>query len=71
MKTLTIEVLYKLCQNQILSGNGKKKILLSDDDEGNGYHECYYHFTPIDNELMAYAYFPIEENEKDDYIILG
>ena len=28
------------------AGFGDKKILLSNDDEGNGYHECFFVLTP-------------------------
>lgn len=45
MEVLTVETLLKLCKEQIAKGNGKKKIVLSNDDEGNGYHYCFYHFT--------------------------
>ena len=36
---ITVEELYKHCKAQIAQGNGKKKILLSSDDEGNEFHE--------------------------------
>ena len=29
---------------------GDKYVLLSNDEEGNGFHECYYTFTRADNE---------------------
>jgi hypothetical protein len=42
---MTVKELKKLCEEQIAKGNGDKVILLSDDEEGNGYHEMYYAFT--------------------------
>ena len=45
MQVVTVERLLKLLQDQVDKGNGKKKILLSNDDEWNGYHEMYYEIT--------------------------
>ena len=45
MNTLTVKDLYVLCSRQISKGNDNKKIYISDDDEGNGYHALMYHFT--------------------------
>lgn len=45
MEPMTIKRLKKLCEEQIAKGNGDKIVVLSDDDEGNGFHECLYEFT--------------------------
>lgn len=75
---MTINDLKKFVDNQVKLGNGNKKILLSDDDEGNGYHVMYFSFTPIE-EILKYGDFasgyikesiPNGENIKD-YIVLG
>jgi len=42
---VTVKELLELCKEQVAKGNGDKIILLSNDDEGNGYHEMIYHFT--------------------------
>lgn len=42
MEVLTIKDLYNLCKEQITKGNADKKIMISDDDEGNGYHYLFY-----------------------------
>lgn len=69
MKPITIKELFQLCANQIQEGNGDKVILLSDDDEGNGYHYCWYAFTPIE----GYAEEFVNEDiaKKEDTMILG
>ena len=41
----TINDLLKACQEQVAKGNGDKGILISNDDEGNGYHSLGYLFT--------------------------
>ena len=72
---ITVEELYKRCKAQIAQGNGKKKILLSSDDEGNEFHEMFFTFTPTDGYFEGKPYDPIAPREAvekpDDYIILG
>ena len=45
MKPLTVKDLYERCKQEIKKGHGDHVIMLSDDDEGNGYHYCWYSFT--------------------------
>lgn len=82
MKPLTINELKKECEKEIKKGNGDKVIMISQDDEGNGYHYLWYAFTP-----MSVMEEPIEFNgkiiecpfeyaderiaKKEDTIILG
>ena len=64
---VTVNQLLELCKQQIAKGNGDKLILLSNDDEGNGYHEMIYHFTEdvAGNDMWG------EIEHPDEYIILG
>ena len=64
---MTINDLLKLCIEQIQKGNGNKTIYLSDDDEGNGYHEMYYGFSNEVKELDFYGTI----KDPEDAIILG
>jgi hypothetical protein len=64
---VTVKELLELCKEQIAKGNGDKIILLSNDDEGNGYHEMIYHFT----EDVAEADMWGEISNPDKKIILG
>ena len=41
MKTITVKELCAALAVACNAGLGDKKILLSNDDEGNGYHECF------------------------------
>lgn len=41
---MTVGQLYLACAKQIEDGNGDKKIMISTDDEGNGYHGLFYSF---------------------------
>ena len=74
MLGLTINDLAKYCTKQIESGNGDKKILISNDDEGNGFHELFYEFSnPQDIFNTKYPpYSPISKEKMfEEYVILG
>lgn len=69
-KPITVEQLKEYCEKEIKKGNGKKAIMISDDEEGNGYHYLWYSFTEADELLDDYM---IDEKiaKKEDTIILG
>jgi len=82
MKPMTVNDLYKDCATEILNGNGERVIMISDDDEGNGYHYLWYSFqtvTDYDNETKEvglpdtylFNYNNEEVSKKEDTIILG
>lgn len=71
MKPITIKELYEECKKQIEKGNGNKVIMLSDDDEGNGYHYCWYLFSTPDDVMLEDYLIDKRNAEKDDTIILG
>jgi len=80
VEEITVEELAKACSKEIKAGNGKKKILISSDDEGNEFHPLYYLFTQTKEEENPQDFFDTacvnkpsgvtDENVKD-YIILG
>lgn len=67
MHEITVQDLMMLCKAQVMKGNGNKKVLLSNDDEGNGYHQLFYTFTEdvAGNDTWG------EIEHPDEYIILG
>ena len=72
--TITVNELQSLCTELVKKGKGRKKILISSDDEGNGYHELFFGFTENASELLdgcAYAPYGVSESNIDDYVILG
>lgn len=82
MKPITVEMLKKLCEEQIKKGNGKKVIMISQDDEGNGYHYLWYAFTTIEemeepvqigDKVYECPFEYVDEGvaKKEDTIILG
>lgn len=49
MKEITVKDLYFALAKEMTNGNATKKILVADDDEGNGYHPIYFAVTPMEN----------------------
>lgn len=76
MEQITVKVLYELVQAEMLKGNGDKKIVLADDNEGNGFHGMFYGFTSTPKavkETIEYSngvYDSDTENPKE-IVILG
>ena len=83
MKALTINDLMNECKKQIKLGNGNKTIMISQDDEGNGYHYLWYSFTTMEQmeepitmpsgKTFEYEFEFVDERiaKKEDTIILG
>ena len=70
---LTVKQLKTFCNEQIKKGNGNKHILISCDDEGNGFHTLFYAFTDADVEgfedLLGMEH--DGTHTKDNCVILG
>lgn len=74
MSAITIEQLYQELGRWIAIGKGKKKILLSNDDEGNGYHEMFYMVSGVEGNIGESCQLPYGVkiyDAKKDYVILG
>lgn len=46
-KPITIGELQRNCLEEIKKGHEDYTIMISDDDEGNGFHYLWYAFTPV------------------------
>jgi len=69
---LTVKDLAIACNDQLKKGNGDKYVLISDDDEGNGYHTLFYTFLDDKNvigECLEYEH--DRTHTADDCVILG
>ena len=70
---ITVKQLEAFCKAQIKKGNGDKHILISCDDEGNGFHTLFYPFSDSDTD----GFKDMVEMEhdgthtKDNCVILG
>ena len=70
MGMLTVKDLEKACKEQIKKGNGDKMVMLSRDDEGNGFHQMFYLFTDKKKDLeMLLKYEHVDDINK--VVILG
>lgn len=73
-KPVTVKDLLKLCQDEIKKGHGDYSIMLSDDDEGNGYHYLWYSFitaSELDGAFELENSLDERIAPKDTTIILG
>ena len=74
-KTLTIADLVRMAEHQVRMGNGDKKILISTDDEGNGFHELFYAFSNaekmFDGKYPPNLPYNVRKEDLKNYIILG
>lgn len=74
MQTITVDELYRALAKARKDGFGDKKILLSNDDEGNGYHECFFTVSTEPGKFglscndLPYG---VEPEDLDDYVIIG
>lgn len=72
MEQITVRELAKLCMAQLEIGNGDRKIVISDDNEGNGYHGLFYGFTAIaEGKGDFYPIYDSEEEDISKLLILG
>lgn len=69
-KQMTVRKLFELCKQEIIKGNGDKNIVLSDDNEGNGYHGMFYGFTEVTEDFEDEIY-DSATTSASDTIILG
>ena len=70
---ITVKELEMFCKKQIKKGNGDKHILISCDDEGNGFHTLFYEFSDEDTEGFEIL-LKMEHDgthTKDNCVILG
>lgn len=71
---LSVKDLYNECKTQIERGNGDRKIMISQDDEGNGYHYLFFGMATgeemKDDDMFMMS---IDKNitPVDDVIVLG
>lgn len=70
MDQLTVKELCLICAQAIHDGHGDKNIVISDDNEGNGYHGLFYGFTPVSQDFVDDIY-DSKTTSPEDTIILG
>lgn len=72
-KGMTVKQLKKDCDRLIKEGLGDKHILISCDDEGNGFHTLFYLFTAKKESIDFYASEGMfhDNNPADEVVLLG
>ena len=72
-KQITVQQLYRMCKRQIEKGNGNRRIIISDDVEGNGFHGLFFGFCDV-RQLNLYDCSCIVDTETRDeleVLVLG
>ena len=67
---LTIDQLIAAALKAKKEFGGNKYVLIADDEEGNGYHECYFPFASAE-ELEGCGCFIPDDLALEDCVILG
>lgn len=70
MEQITVKELLEICKQAVRAGHGEKHIVISDDNEGNGYHGLFYGFTPLTEDFNDLIY-DSRTSSPCDTIILG
>lgn len=69
---LTVKDLYEACKKQIENGNGDKIVLVTNDEEANGYHALFYQFTDDANEIkQIYDYDMFDDCKPENALLIG
>ena len=73
---MTVKELYEHCKVEINLGNGNRSVIISDDDEGNGYHDLFYPFLRDPRMIKecldsTYSWNNVPETDPEKMIILG
>lgn len=70
---ITVKELMEECKKLCEKGYGDKHILISRDDEGNGFHTLFYSFTTDEKSIKEYADFGYfhDDNDANEVVLLG
>ena len=73
MRQLTIKDLKRFVDKQMEKENEDKFIVISDDNEGNGFHGLFYGFTDDIGEIkmLSDMIYDSAENDPNKIVILG
>lgn len=67
---ITVRQLFELCKQEINRGNGNKVILISEDDELNGFHTLWEGFTSDPHTIMMYSADDMFHNDNDPSTVI-
>lgn len=69
MNQMTVKELMEFCKKEVEAGNGDKMIVISDDNEGNGYHGLFWQFSPADD--FVDSIYDSKSTDPNEIIVLG
>lgn len=76
MPQLTVKELYTILYKEMTKGNGDKKIVVADDNEGNAFHGLFYGITSDLNDIKenvenSNGIYDSQEKDLNKIVILG
>ena len=71
MVQITVKMLYAMAKREIDDGNGDRVIVISDDNEGNGFHGLFYGFCSRDLEQYKDDVSDSTTTDTNKIILLG
>ena len=70
-KGITVKELYLMLAAHVTKGNGDKHILISDDDEGNGFHTLFYGIDDTPEGIQYALELEHDNHNADEIVVLG
>lgn len=70
-KGITVSELFAECKQLVDQGFGDRHILISDDDEGNGFHTLFYSFATDEESINAALEIEHDKHFADEVVVLG
>lgn len=71
MNGITVNTLKAWCNFAINNGCGDKTVLISCDDEGNGFHTLYYGFLTDEEKIKEFESLFHDEHNPSNVVLLG
>lgn len=76
MSQLTVKELYTILYKEMTKGNGDKKIVVADDNEGNSFHGLFYGITSDPDDIKenvenSNGIYDSQEKDLNKIVILG
>lgn len=76
MEQMTVQKLFLELKELVEKGQGDKKVVLADDNEGNGFHGCYYSITSTPKEVkstieISNGLYDSQTKNYNDIVIIG
>ena len=72
MKTITVKEAFSALLAEMKKGNGDKKLLIGNDDEGNGFRPMLFTVSPTEGNVSPSTLWGVEYDDAiKNYLIIG